>query len=144
MHEPDFYKNLPDSKKKTIAFFPNFFLRDALLWLVVLDILLFLAVFFPWELGQKADAFAPAPEGIRPEWYFMFMFQTLKVLPAHIWFVEGEIVGVMFFAVIAFIWLLLPFFGFSSNSRKHRRLIMAIGGIAIIYIVSLTIYGYLV
>jgi cytochrome b6 len=83
MHEPEHIAKLPQEKKKMIAFFPNFILRDALLWLIVLNILLFLAVFFPWELGVKADPFVPAPEGIKPEWYFMFMFQTLKFLPAH-------------------------------------------------------------
>ena len=36
------------------------------------------AALFPWELGEKADPFAPAPAGIKPEWYFLFMFQTLK------------------------------------------------------------------
>ena len=38
-----------------------------------------LAALFPWELGQKADPFGSAPEGIKPEWYFLFMFQTLKL-----------------------------------------------------------------
>ena len=39
-----------------------------------------LAAFKPWELGMKADPFASAPAGIRPEWYFMFMFETLKFI----------------------------------------------------------------
>ena len=68
-----------------MPFFPNFLLRDLLLWLIVLNILAILAVFFPWELGAKADAFASAPAGIRPEWYFLFMFQTLKYFPSQIW-----------------------------------------------------------
>ena len=64
-----------------MPFFPNFMLRDLVGWLAALAILAGLAAFFPAELGEKADPFAPAPAGIKPEWYFMFMFQTLKYLP---------------------------------------------------------------
>jgi cytochrome b6 len=143
MHEPDYFKNLPDDKKRTISFFPNFLLRDALLWLIVLNILLYLAVFFPWELGDKADPFTSAPEGIRPEWYFMFMFQTLKFLPAHILFIEGEVFGVMFFTIVAIVWLLVPFWEVKIARDEKNRPIKIIGIIIIIYIVVLTILGYI-
>src|SRR5687768_18138196 len=35
---------------------------------VALAVLAALALFLPWELGKKADAFAAVPAGIRPEW----------------------------------------------------------------------------
>jgi quinol-cytochrome oxidoreductase complex cytochrome b subunit len=143
MHEPDYFGNLPPEKKKTIPFFPNFVLRDALLWLVVLNILLYLAVFFPWELGEKADPFSSAPQGIRPEWYFIFMFQTLKFLPAHILFIEGEVFGVLFFTVIALVWLLVPFWESRFTSNEKARPMKAIGIMAILYIIALTVLGYI-
>lgn len=143
MHEPDYFKNLPQEKKKTIPFFPNFLLRDALLWLVVLNILLYLAVFFPWELGDKADPFSSAPQGIRPEWYFIFMFQTLKFLPAHILFIEGEVFGVLFFTVIALVWLLIPFWESKIASDEKARPMKVIGIVAILYIIVLTVLGYI-
>ncbi|HZD03800.1 MAG TPA: cytochrome b N-terminal domain-containing protein, partial [Longimicrobiales bacterium] len=68
--------------KKAIPFFPDFLLRDLVGWLTALALLAALAAYFPAELGAKADPFASAPAGIKPEWYFMFMFQTLKYLPA--------------------------------------------------------------
>jgi cytochrome b6 len=89
MSEPMEMENVPASEKTTMPFFPNFLLRDLLLWLLVLNLLAILAVFFPWELGTKADAFASAPAGIRPEWYFLFMFQTLKYIPAQVGFIDG-------------------------------------------------------
>jgi cytochrome b6 len=143
MHEPDYFKNLPQEKKKNIPFFPNFVLRDALLWLVVLNILLYLAVFFPWELGDKADPFSSAPQGIRPEWYFMFMFQTLKFLPAHVLFIEGEVFGVLFFTVVALVWLLVPFWGSKLTSEEKTRPLKVIGIVAILYIIVLTVLGYI-
>ena len=64
-----------------MPFVPHFLLRDMVGWYLALGILAALAALFPWELGQKADPFGSAPEGIKPEWYFLFMFQTLKHLP---------------------------------------------------------------
>jgi cytochrome b6 len=80
-----------------IPFFPNFLLRDMIGWYAALGVLGALAAIFPWELGVKADPFASAPAGIHPEWYFLFMFQTLKYLPAKVLFLEGELVGLLGF-----------------------------------------------
>ena len=143
MHEPEQIAALPAEKKKMIPFFPNFFLRDALLWMIVLNILLFLAVYFPWELGNKADAFVSAPEGIRPEWYFMFMFQTLKFLPAHVLFIEGEILGVLFFALLGVAWLLVPFWESKISQDIRPRPMTILGIIAVIFILVMTVLGYI-
>lgn len=143
MHEPGIFASLPPEKKKVLPFFPNFVLRDALLWLIVLNILLYLAVFFPWELGLKADSFAPAPEGIKPEWYFMFMFQTLKVIPAYVFFIEGEIIGILGFGLIALLWVLVPFWEIKAKPGSKYRPMNVIGAIAVFYIIALTIWGYL-
>jgi len=142
MHEPEKFQKLPDEKKKTMPFFPNFILRDALLWLIVLNVLLFLSVFFPWELGLKADPFLSAPEGIRPEWYFMFMFQSLKLLPPHIFLLEGELIGVLFFAIAAIIWMLIPLLE-NKLGIKNKNVIMKIFGIVVVgFILIMTIWGY--
>lgn len=144
MHAPEYFEKLPAEKKKVIPFFPNFVLRDAFLWLIVLNVLLYLAVFFPWELGVKADPFVPAPEGIRPEWYFMFMFQTLKLLPAHILFLEGEVVGVLGFGILAIAWALVPLWEIKSKPGSKPRPMTVIGMVVIAYILILTIIGYIV
>jgi quinol-cytochrome oxidoreductase complex cytochrome b subunit len=81
--------------KRSMPFFPNFFLRDLVGWLCALGVLAALAAYFPAELGKKADPFQPAPIGIKPEWYFMAMFQTLKLLPAHILGIEVSYWGVL-------------------------------------------------
>ena len=67
--------------KRPIKFVPQFLLRDLVGWLVALALLAAVAAFLPAHLGVKADPFAPAPAGIKPEWYFMFMFQSLKYFP---------------------------------------------------------------
>src|SRR5947209_7752798 len=60
------WKTLP-SVKREMRFFPNFLLRELMAWYVALGVLGALAALAPWELGTKADVFAPAPAGIRPE-----------------------------------------------------------------------------
>jgi cytochrome b6 len=144
MHEPLSVEQLPPERKKMIPFFPNFMLRDTLLWLIVLNILAYLAVFFPWELGTKADAFASAPQGIKPEWYFMFMFQTLKLIPGHIWFMEGEVLGIMAFGLVGFAWMLVPFWEKRRRPDGKVRPMTVIGVAVIIYMTVMTIWGYLV
>jgi len=127
---------------RQMKFFPNFFLREFMAWYIALGVLGALAAILPWELGTKADPFAPAPAGIRPEWYFMFMFQTLKKIPARLWFVDGEVVGILVFGVAGFLWLLLPFFDQAGRGRG-RKLIVGVGVFALSYIIAMTIYGYM-
>ena len=130
-------------EQKKMPFFPNFLLRDLLLWLLVLNLLAILAVFFPWELGKKAEPFASAPAGIRPEWYFLFMFQTLKYFPSHIWFLDGEVVGVLLFAGAGFLWLLIPFWDRKDWRGERSKFINYVGFFVVMYIIVLTTLGWL-
>lgn len=142
MSEPLELNDKPKSEKKTMPFFPNFMLRDLLLWLLVLNILAILAVFFPADLGLKANPLAPAPAGIQPEWYFLFMFQTLKFLPAHVFFIEGEVLGVVLFGLAGILWLLVPFWDRKSSEGKRNRMINYIGLFSVLFIIILTIVGW--
>ena len=127
---------------KTMPFFPNFILRDALLWLIVLNILVVLAVFFPWELGVKADALASAPAGILPEWYFLFMFQILKLIPPHIWFIEGEVFGVLMFGLAGMLWIIVPFLDRKSQRGQRSRFFTYVGIFVILFVLFFTILGW--
>ena len=140
--EPLHFEKINSQDKKTMPFFPNFMLRDLLLWLIVLNVLAILAVFFPAELGHKADPFSSAPAGIKPEWYFLFMFQSLKYFPAYILSIEGELVGILLFGAAAVLWLLVPFWDRKSSRSEHNRFINYAGLFAVIFIIILTILGW--
>ena len=129
---------------RTIPFFPNFLLRDLVGWLSAVAILAALAAYFPAELGKKADPFIPAPAGIRPEWYFMFMFQTLKYVPGSILGIEGEIVGVLAFGLGGALLLVVPFLDRGSARGAPSRLVVPLGLLVILYMVVLTYLGYTV
>jgi cytochrome b6 len=150
MAEPDSWAADP-SRRRTMPFFPNFALRDLLLWLIVLNLLALLAVFFPdgwgpihWHLGQKADPFLPAPAGIRPEWYFMFMFQALKYLPPMILGIEGEVLGVLAFGVAGLLWALVPFWDPTRRGGRRGRSMTYLGILVLAFIVVMTAIGYAV
>jgi cytochrome b6 len=142
MSEPLEFEKKKDSEKKTMPFFPNFLLRDLLLWLLILNVLAVLAVFFPSELGRKADLFAAAPAGIKPEWYFLFMFQTLKYIPGHILIFEGEVVGIVLFMIAGVLWLLVPFWDTKSSKGQRNKIITYLGLFAVMFIIVLTILGW--
>ena len=132
-----------DVGKRSMPFFPNFFLRDLVGWLCALGVLAALAAYFPAELGKKADPFQSAPIGIKPEWYFMAMFQTLKLLPSHVLGVEGELLGVLGFGLIGLILIGMPFLERQSMIGKtSSRLAAAFGLLLIGYSVILTYLGY--
>jgi cytochrome b6 len=126
---------------KHMKFFPNFMLREMIAWYVALGTLGALAALFPWNLGVKADPFAPAPAGIKPEWYFLFMFQTLKLIPSKVWIIDGEVLGVLGFGLAGLIWLMLPFFE-SAPPQQSKSWIKGFAVFALVYIATMSVYGH--
>lgn len=126
-----------------MRFFPNFFLRDLVGWLLMLALLAFLSALYPWDLGEKADPFAPAPEGIQPEWYFLFMFQALKILPAHVLGVEGETLGILVFGAAAVVLVFVPFLDHGAARGTPGRGWTWAGTAAVAFIVAMTIWAWL-
>ena len=124
----------------SMAFVPHFLLRDAVGWYLALALLALLSALFPWELGEKAEPFGSAPEGIKPEWYFMFMFQALKLIPPHVFGLEGEMLGVMFFAVCGLVVFLVPFL---DRGAKSRKVLNVLAVVSLIFAIVMTIWGYL-
>ncbi|MBI1872637.1 MAG: cytochrome bc complex cytochrome b subunit [Acidobacteria bacterium] len=127
---------------RQMPFFPNYLLRDVMLWYVALGILAALAAFSPWELGKKADPFAPVPAGIRPEWYFLAMFQTLKVIPGHVFGMEGEVLGIAGFGLAALWLVLVPFLDRRASRGEPSPAFTAAGILALTYLVAFTVFGY--
>lgn len=134
--------SIKDQNVSKMKFIPNFLLRDLIGWILAIGVLAALAALFPWELGEKADPFAPAPAGIKPEWYFLFMFQTLKYLPAKILGMDGEVLGIMAFNFVALLLFIVPFVDSGPENRKRTLIFNIIGVLALLYIVVMTIIGY--
>ena len=125
-----------------MPFFPNYVLRDVLAWYVVVAALAALAAFYPWELGTKADPFAVVPPGIRPEWYFLATFHTLKLLPSHILGFEGERIGVVGFGIVALFLVLVPFLDRRASRGERSPVFTVLAVLGLVYLVSFTIIGH--
>lgn len=125
-------------RRPPMKFFPHFALRDLSGWIFALGVLAALAAMLPWELGEKADAFAPAYADIRPEWYYVFMFQALKLVPGgEIMGVEYEAVPILLFSLAGALLLFVPFLD------RGRSRGWAIGGIlGLAFVVAMTCWGY--
>jgi quinol-cytochrome oxidoreductase complex cytochrome b subunit len=130
-------------KLKKMRFFPNFLMRDLIGWILAVGALAALAAIFPWELGEKADSFASAPAGIKPEWYFLFMFQTLKYIPAKILMFEGETIGIIAFGLGGLFWLLVPFLNKAPGHPRRKLIFNVIGVFIVIFIAAMTMVGFL-
>jgi quinol-cytochrome oxidoreductase complex cytochrome b subunit len=124
--------------ERTMPFFPNFLLRDIMGWYGALGVLGALAAIFPWELGTKANPFGSAPAGIHPEWYFLFMFQTLKYLPSKVFFVDGELLGLMLFGLAGALWVIIPFLDYKAGFGRVTRFFTGLGIFALGYIIVLS------
>lgn len=122
-------------------FFPHFVLRDLIVWVLLLGVVAALATLLPWPLGEKADLLAPAPIGIKPEWYFLFMYQTLRMLPSHINGLEGEMLGVVVFTLAGLVLLLAPFLDVWAQRERSHRVVAALGAAALAFVVTMTVLG---
>ncbi len=125
-----------------VPFFPNIFYKDLALWLVVLGTTATLAVFLPPEIGIKADPLAPTPENIKPEWFFLFLFQTLKMFPGEILGLNGETVAIVLITLAILFFFLLPLFDRKTSRGEKSPLFTWIGIGYFAYFIVMTLVGF--
>lgn len=124
-------------------FFPNVLYKDLMLWLMVFGIVVTVAALSPPEIGKKADPLAPPPENIKPEWYFLFLFQTLKFFPGEIMGLNGEMIAIILISFAILFFVLIPFFDKKSNRGERSTLFTWIGVLYTLYFIIMTIIGFL-
>jgi cytochrome b6 len=140
---PGIEKDLEENRAgrlRAMPFVPHFLLREMFGWTVALALLAGLAAFYPWELGAKADPFKPAPAGIQPEWYFLWMFQVLKLVPPTIAGINGELIAVLALTLVGLIVFFLPFL--STNARR-QRIVRWTGWAALLFMAVMTAMAFL-
>src|ERR1700754_5146773 len=115
-------------KSQGKPFFPYAVAKDSLMACFVLLVIITMAVLFGAELGPKADptttTYTP-----RPEWYFFFLFELLRVVkPPALVFIAT--IGIPTICMILL--FLLPFYDRGPERRPERRPIATITGIFVI------------
>jgi menaquinol-cytochrome c reductase cytochrome b/c subunit len=127
-------------KNQGKPFFPYAVAKDSLMACLVLTVIITMSILFGAELGPKADptttTYTP-----RPEWYFFFLFELLRVVkPPELVFLAT--IGIP--TVCLVLLLLLPFFDRNPERNPLRRPIATVAGIATIAAMAyLTILGAL-
>ncbi len=119
-------------------FFPYAVAKDSLMACLVMLTIIVMSIVFGAELGPKADptttTYVP-----RPEWYFFFLFELLRVIkpPA---LVPLATIGIPTICMILL--FLLPFYDRNPERRPERRPIATAAGIfTIVAIAYLTYLG---
>src|SRR3954453_14918720 len=115
-------------KSQGKPFFPYAVTKDSLMACVVMLAIILMSLMFGAELGPKADptttTYVP-----RPEWYFFFLFELLRVIkPPSL--VPVATIGVPTICMILL--ALLPFIDRGPERRPERRPIATITGIFVI------------
>ena len=126
--------------RRAMPFWPNFVYREMIVWLVLVGALVSLAVFLPPSLSKTADLMAPAPEGIKPEWYFLFLFQTLKIFPAKLLFVNGDTIAVLLILLGAAFIFFLPIIDTKPEGRRGK-LITLCAFLLVAYAIAMSVWS---
>jgi ubiquinol-cytochrome c reductase cytochrome b subunit/menaquinol-cytochrome c reductase cytochrome b/c subunit len=119
-------------------FFPYAVAKDSAMAAIVVLTIVALSIVLGAELGPKADptttTYVP-----RPEWYFFFLFELLRVIkPAEL--TGMATIGIPTLCLILLI--LLPFYDRGSERRPERRPIATTAGIfTIVAMAYLTFLG---
>ena len=120
-------------KSQGKPFFPYAVAKDSIMACVVLAAIIGMAIIFGAELGPKADptttTYVP-----RPEWYFFFLFELLRVIkPASL--VPLATIGVP--TILMILLLIVPFIDRGPERRPERRPIATVTGIFVIAAMAL-------
>jgi quinol-cytochrome oxidoreductase complex cytochrome b subunit len=121
----------PQPPEELKPFFPDYILDEVIAWYAVLAGLVILASLFPVGLEPKADPLV-TPEHIKPEWYFLAVYQLLKLVP--------ETVGVVAPVVLITIIVLLPLLDPNQEILPRRRPIAIF--LALILLVGMAVLTY--
>jgi len=116
-------------KNEGKPFFPYAVAKDSLMAVIVMIVIMLLSLLFGAELGPKVNptstTYVP-----RPDWYFFFLFEVLRVMKNVPKFTPMATIGVPTLCMIAL--FLLPLYDRSPERLITRRPIALAAGLATI------------
>ena len=125
-------------KNQGKPFFPYAVAKDSVMAVVVMIVIIFLAAMLGAEMGPKADptstTYVP-----RPDWYFYFLFEVLRVMRNIPKFTPMATIGVPTICMILL--FLLPFYDRSPERRIERRPVALAAGLTTIFAMVFLTYS---
>ena len=134
----DYLREYSILKNQGKPFFPYAVFKDSAMAAITLAVIILMAVLFGAELGPKADP-TTTTYSPRPEWYFFFLFELLRVVkPPELVFMAT--IGIP--TICLMLLLLLPFYDVGPERHPLKRPIAMIGAAATIFAMTyLTVLG---
>lgn len=126
------FEDQEPGEQRHFNFFPDHFLTELAIGLVLMILLSVLATALPAEMGPKADPMS-TPEVIKPEWFFYVTFRWLKLFSE-----TTAILSMGFIAFVMFVWPLID--GAIRKRWKGSEASVWVGLFAVIAIVGLTVW----
>lgn len=126
----------PDKSNKTIPFYPDHLMTEAkvaLGFFAVLVIIGVIAAFNPVGLEEPADPMV-TPDHVKPEWYFLALYQLLKYVP--------KTTGVLIPIIGVIIILIWPFMDRKPNNKKQTRIRLIASTLFMAILIIGTIVGW--
>jgi menaquinol-cytochrome c reductase cytochrome b/c subunit len=117
-------------------FFPYAVAKDAVMACVVMAVIIAMSLVLGDELGSKVNA-ATTSYDARPDWYFFFLFDVLRVIRIPS-LVQLATIGVPTLCMILL--FLLPFYDRRPERRPERRPIATLTGIVVIAAMAFLTY----
>ena len=141
-----------DRDEQGEPFYPNHMIKEVIVAYLTFGALLVLIALFPPHLHPKADPMV-TPAHIKPEWYFLSMYQVLKLFPAHmpvfseipvvkVILGEGRAFSIVLQGLAMAVLVLVPFIDRNpERSPRKRPFAITIGVIAVAAVIVLSFWG---
>jgi len=140
------YHPRPGEKVVGPRFWPTHLLTEMAVAIFCLGLIVILCGLYVKGLEPPADPFT-TPTHIKPEWYFLAVYQLLKVVPKDFAGIQDFnkpftiIISGLFFLAVA----LLPWLDRTPADAQHpiKRPLVSLAGLAfVIFYITFTIWGY--
>jgi cytochrome b6 len=128
-------QGVDEAPRRLEKFFPVFFLKDLSVWSVAFMVLFVIGLCLPFEAFYAYPLFEPfdpkgsTPDGIKPEWYFYWVFYPLELLPFWFIMLAQVVLGVVMAAAP---WIF---------KNTNRRTLQVISIVSAAYLVIMTVFG---
>ncbi|MBM3144472.1 MAG: hypothetical protein FJ010_05745 [Chloroflexi bacterium] len=122
--------------EKTIPFYPDHVTNEAKVALgigVLLIIIGVIGLSVPLGLQPPADPM-DTPAHVKPEWYFLALYQIIKFLPKS----TGAVLPVIF-AILVMIWPFLD--NKPDKTKKAARVRFIVTAVLMVILIALTVWG---
>ena len=133
----------PETEKDSVPFFPDHFMTE--LYVVVGIVIIAIVVGVLGSLspvGLQPPAYPlNTPLHVKPEWYFLALYQILKYVPSSVLGIEGPMFAVTLIVVAVILVIIWPFVDRKKDSKKAMRMRAILTVAGVILAIALTVWG---